>query len=653
MKEPFPRLGAVRRRAKFTGCTVGLLLTIAIALSCFCPVAKAQISPGPLAKAHQSLNGPNNCTKCHSVSTKTPSFRCVECHQEITSELQQHRGLHATFPQSGPPGVGCTKCHSDHNGESFSLLHWDPTPKGFDHSKTGYTLDGKHVGVGCRTCHNASHIAPSLRGLLAAKDLNRTWLGLTPNCTNCHQDQHQGRFGSICAQCHTTTDWKAARIDAHSFDHSKTRFPLTGSHQTVTCEKCHTPGLDGQPRYKGLSFTGCNSCHTDPHKGEFKQGCESCHTTATWKRSSFVSSFDHSKTQFPLLGKHLEAPCLTCHKAGDFKTPIAHSQCADCHQPDPHKGQFSKRPDGGRCESCHAVTGWSPSTFTVAEHARTGFPLVTPHTAVKCTSCHIPAGTLTRFKIKFAACVDCHEDPHHGQFAAEPWRNQCERCHASDTFKTSNMTLAKHQKSTFPLTGGHLAVACNDCHKPIAVSSVAVFHFAQLSCTTCHEDIHHGQFAERMSLLSSSGKPLGCEACHSTKEWQDRSRFDHARTHFALEGSHRSVACIDCHRPPNMEQSMIHVQFAKAPTHCSECHENPHSDQFGARGDNCASCHNSNKWRPSLFDHEKTVFSLKGGHQDVACSSCHTNKKSIEGKLILFYKPTPKACADCHAKKFQ
>jgi hypothetical protein len=178
---------------------------------------------------------------------------------------------------------------------------------------------------------------------------------------------------------------------------------------------------------------------------------------------------------------------------------------------------------------------------------------------------------------------------------------------------------------------------------------VALYHFKQLSCTSCHEDVHKGQFAERMAgRLDEKGRPLGCELCHSTKEWKDMTKFDHSRTKFPLEGSHRVTACVDCHKPPNMELKMIHVQFAAAPTACNQCHENPHADQFGTRANDCAGCHNSNKWKPSLFDHEKTVFSLKGGHQDVACSACHTVKKLVEGNQVVFYKPCPTACADCH-----
>ena len=630
--------GAGRRLA---GVFAGFLLIL------LCLPAHGQISPGPLAKAHQSLDGPANCTKCHAVSTRAVNFRCLECHQEIAAELRSHTGLHATYPQDGAPGAACVKCHSDHNGEKFAMVHWDPTHTGFDHSKTGYVLDGKHATAQCRACHTPQHIPAAARASLTTKDLSHTYMGLSPTCTTCHEDKHKGRFGPNCTQCHNTVDFKQAKLDEKTFDHSKTQYPLTGAHQATPCQKCHTAGPDSQPRYAGLQFSTCSACHADPHKGEFKDPCSSCHTTATWKKSTFTSTYDHSKTHFPLLGKHLEVACLTCHKGGDFKTPIPHILCSDCHK-DQHQGQFLKRADGGKCESCHTAQGWKPTTYSVADHAKSGFPLVSPHGKVKCEQCHTPAGKETRYKVRFAVCVDCHKDEHQGQFADAPWQNRCEKCHDGTTFKTSSFTLDKHQISSFPLTGGHKAVACNDCHKPPVGSKVASYHFSPLHCTSCHDDIHKGQFEKRMALRDGKGNPLGCEACHSTKEWKDLTKFDHDRTDFPLVGSHRAVTCAECHKPPNMELTLTHVQFTSAPKACSECHENPHGDQFGDRGTDCASCHNSNKWKPSLFDHEKTRFSLTGGHQDVSCGACHTLKKPVNGNLVLFYKPTPIACVDCH-----
>ena len=611
--------------------------------------ASAQISPGPLARAHQSLEGPANCTRCHATSVRSRSFLCLECHTEIVAELTQHRGLHATYSQTGAPGTACVKCHSDHNGRDFAIVHWNPTASGFDHAQTGYVLEGKHAGVSCRQCHNERNIDPSARVLLPKKDLNHTFLGLTTRCAACHEDKHQGRFGPDCARCHSTSDWNTTRLNQQEFDHAKTRYPLTGMHRQVACEKCHVSGADGRPRYAGIQFATCGKCHSDPHKGAFKQDCAECHSTSTWKKSPFETKFDHARTSFPLAGKHLEVQCVACHSNGDFKAPVAHALCADCHKPDPHGGQFAARADHGKCEACHNVSGWKPSTFAAADHARTQFPLVRPHDKVSCGECHVPAGAQTQFRIRFSACIDCHRDVHEGQFAGAPWMNRCEKCHTGTTFKTTNYTLTLHEKTRFPLTGGHMAVSCDQCHKAASATGTARFHFEQLACTTCHEDVHRGQFANRMTVRTAGGQAVGCEACHSTKDWHDLSRFNHDTTNFALLGTHRGVACAECHRPPNLERTMLHVRFTEASTECRGCHDNPHADQFGAKATECASCHNTNKWKPSLFDHEKTAFSLKGGHQNVPCASCHVNKRNVNGVMVLFYKPTPKECADCHA----
>ena len=637
--------GGLSQAARAWGCAAAAWLLMGPGPVCM----TAQISPGPLARAHQGLNGPGNCTRCHTASVRSRSFRCLDCHQEIAAELQQRRGLHATYPQGGAPGTACVKCHSDHNGSDFGIVHWTPTSAGFNHAQTGYALDGGHATVVCRDCHKPRNISAGARLQLKSKDLNHTYMGLDTRCASCHEDKHQGRLGADCARCHSTANWKRASLDEGSFDHAQTRFPLTGAHRQVVCAKCHTAGSDGQPRYAGISFATCAGCHADPHKGEFKQDCNSCHSTTTWKGSPFQAKFDHSRTSYPLLGKHLEVACMSCHNGGDFKSPVAHAACMDCHRTDPHGGQFAHRADGGRCEACHTLMGWRPSTFTALEHAHTGFALVRPHERLECAKCHIPAGAQTRFKIPYALCTACHEDAHEGQFAAAPWLNKCEKCHNGATFKSANFTLAQHQAGSFPLTGAHLAVACDQCHKPLKASNVARFHFVALTCATCHEDVHRGQFAGRMRARTSTGRAAGCEACHSTRDWRDLSRFAHDTTRFALLGTHRAVACSECHRPPNLERTMLHVRFDEATIECGGCHENPHAEQFGANAKRCETCHNTEKWRPSLFDHEKTSLSLKGGHQNVACSACHVNRRVVNGVAVLFYKPTPTQCADCHA----
>ncbi len=616
-----------------------------------CLGARAQISPGPLARPHQFLNGDTNCSSCHKFGGQA-ALKCLECHTEIATRLNAHRGLHASY--NIPPGASqeCARCHSDHNGEDFPLVKWDI--KAFDHKQTGYVLEGKHLGLTCNRCHTPARILPQERPAIKVKDLSRTYLGLSPACATCHQDPHGGRLGSTCQQCHNSEDWKSVSVG--QFDHAKTRYPLTGLHAQVACAKCHTPGQDGKPRYTGLPFNQCTDCHSDPHHGSFAQGCQSCHNTAGWKKISLSAvnqRFDHSKTKYPLQGKHASVDCAQCHAGGDFKKPLAFQQCMDCHKPDPHNGQFARRSGGGECAGCHTVNGWKPSTFTAKEHASSAYPLQGGHARLQCEQCHIPKGKDTLFKIKFEHCTDCHADKHAAQFAAAPYFNACERCHNLETYKPSTFTLARHKDTHFALTGGHIAVPCGDCHKESAElqrKPSVIYHWQSLSCTSCHADPHKGQFKERMLQPRTGGTAAGCEACHSTRSWKELSRFDHSKTSFPLLGSHRATACIDCHKPPNLETRLINVDFKTAPTICEDCHEGAHGKQFAKAGvTHCVECHNSLKWKPALFDHDqRTEFPLHGVHRNVRCADCHKLTRLVAGKSVLFYKPTPKECAACH-----
>ncbi len=615
------------------------------------PAANAQISPGPLSRPHQSLSGSTNCASCHKFGGQA-ALKCLECHTEIATRLSARKGLHATYSIPAGSSQECARCHSEHNGEDFPLIKWDI--KTFNHKDAGYTLEGKHAGLACNKCHSPSHISPQERATIKIKDPNRTYLGLSTACATCHEDQHKGRLGPNCQSCHNFVDWKS--INVGQFDHSKTRYPLTGLHAQVQCAKCHTNGADGKPQYVGLPFNQCSDCHKDPHHGSFPQGCQSCHNTSGWKKVSLQAvgeRFDHSKTKYPLEGKHASVECTQCHANADFKKPLAFQKCTDCHKPDPHNGQFAKRPTGTECSSCHTVQGWKPSLFTVKEHATSAYPLQGKHATVDCAKCHIPKGKDTLFKVKFDRCTDCHSDSHAGQFAAAPYFNACDRCHNLEGYKPSTFSLAKHKETKFVLTGGHVAIPCADCHKESSEfqpKPAAIYHWKNLSCISCHVDPHKGQFKERMEEKRPDGSLSGCEACHTTKSWKELSGFDHSKTKFALLGAHRATACIDCHKPPNLETRLINVDFKAAPTQCEDCHQDIHGKQF-AKGNvtRCAECHNSMKWKPALFDHDKrTEFPLRGAPQNVRCAECHKLTRVVDAKTVLFYKPTPKDCATCH-----
>lgn len=633
--------------------TSWLALALAIAgLVLLSPISSsAQISPGPLSRAHSSLTGTTLCNSCHVFGASTPTFKCLDCHKEIADDLANKHGYHFHVRMQNPNGKDCVRCHLEHNGETFHLIHWEPAEQKFDHRLTGYALVGQHASVPCEKCHTTAHMLPSIKTLIKYTDPSKSFFGQSPNCTPCHTDPHKGQLGNQCTKCHNVESWKAEQ----QFDHSKTRYPLTGLHLKVACDKCHKPETTGGPaRYKDMKFDACSACHIDPHRGEFKKACESCHTTSGWKTMLSGFNFDHSKTKYPLLGKHVQVPCSACHVKDDFKRQIPFANCSDCHRPDPHKGQFDSRPKRGECSECHTVDGWKPSLFGVKEHGTSQYPLHGKHAEVECAKCHIPAGKDTIYKVKFAACSNCHKDPHDNQFAAAPCNNRCEDCHSVQDWHRTSFSIAKHRTSRFPLLGAHAAVPCSDCHK-VGLGgrndNVLPFHFEDRSCTACHQDPHKNEFDKQMARKRASGTPFGCAACHSVKSWEDINGFDHSKTKYPLLGAHRTVACSDCHKPTANSES----RFRGTPTQCQACHKDKHDGQFLAKDNltHCAECHNTQRWSPSTFDHDaRTHLPLTGGHANVPCAKCHTQTHVVKNEEVVIYRDTPNKCVDCHGSKF-
>jgi hypothetical protein len=230
---------------------------------------------------------------------------------------------------------------------------------------------------------------------------------------------------------------------------------------------------------------------------------------------------------------------------------------------------------------------------------------------------------------------------HAAQFQAAPYANKCEACHTVNDFQATTFTLTRHRESKFVLSGAHGAVACVDCHKPQPVIGSAVrYRFADTSCTACHRDPHD------ISRLPNSAD--NCESCHTVRTWTTILSFDHSKTRFALDGVHRSVTCLGCHKPANSADNLKRISFKDKQGTCAGCHEDVHGAQFAAKAADCVACHVTARWRPSLFDHEKTRFSLLGAHQSVRCEACHENRRNIGQRLVLVYAGTPKECASCH-----
>jgi hypothetical protein len=366
---------------------------------------------------------------------------------------------------------------------------------------------------------------------------------------------HDNALGGNCASCHDTKAWDKAP----GFDHDKSDYPLDGKHVDVACEKCHlSPTLKTSTNSKGkriplckpVAHKECAACHADPHKGRLSARCSECHVTRGFAVVD-KRDFNHALTRYPLRGEHLAVSCDGCHGKDLARKNPPYSSCGSCHG-DAHGGEATLGGQPADCAACHRVEGFAPSTFTVAQHRQTKYPLAGKHTAVRCAACHgatrpgLPAwsASLSRGSAGVMltgldpACTSCHVDPHAGRYSrpgGAAGDGTCRACHGSDRFRPSRVDVAAHAQYSFSLDGAHRAVPCVACHEEMAAlppattvaaagawgtvhptlvgggSRIASLPFApagRRNCGTCHASPHGDQFRDR----PSGGD---CASCHS------------------------------------------------------------------------------------------------------------------------------------------
>ncbi|MDP2759012.1 MAG: cytochrome c3 family protein, partial [Sideroxyarcus sp.] len=436
-------------------------------------------------------------------------------------------------------------------------------------------------------------------------------------CMDCHKDvgkdvaEKKGYHGRIdlekeCKECHAEhkgRDFKAAEFDQKKFDHKLTDFVLKGGHlgEKAKCETCHKPEKKFReaPSY-------CNDCHKkdDKHKGGLGTDCAKCHVDKDWK----TTQFDHDKTKFKLLGKHIDVKCIKCHIDNKFKdTPLA---CVSCHKKDDDKAHKGKL--GDKCESCHGEKDWKTTKF---DHEKTKFPLLGKHKDVKCDKCHIDK----KYKDTPKLCNSCHkkddDKAHKGKFGPK-----CETCHVEDDWKKIKFDHDKETK--YPLLGKHKKIKCTDCHKgDLYKDKIKV-----TTCVSCHQKAddkaHKGKFGPK------------CESCHVEEDWK-KIKFDHDKdTKYPLLGKHKKTKCTDCHKGDLYKD--------KLKQDCLSCHEKDDKHK-GQEGKKCETCHVETSWKDvDKFNHNRmSTFPLLGKHSLVACKKCH---------LAPTFKDAKPDCWSCHEK---
>ena len=433
--------------------------------------------------------------------------------------------------------------------------------------------------------------------------------GQSPLCLECHEEvaadqKAETGFhsrspqvrGSECRSCHSDhqgRDFEMIVLDPAAFDHDFTDFALSGAHRGASCDACHEQGTLFRE-----AKSECIDCHSDDdaHAGDFGEDCASCHETVQWK----PASFDHSKTEFPLIGEHEGVECSFVSHADGLGASALRRYAHGLSELPPARrrarGPLRKRlcsvPRPPRLEARDLLITRRP---TSRSRARTATFAARRATSIRPT------------KVDLATdCGSCHrlDDVHRGARGAA-----CGDCHSPASWKKTRFD--HEQKSGFELRGAHAEVACEACH-PAGVEAP----IERTGCVGCHseDDAHAGQ-------LVAGG--FDCAECHAEKSWGQSIRFDHGLTRFPLLGLHAAVLCEECHTD---------TRFADARLACVACHESDdvHRSTLGRA---CQDCHSPNGWAVWNFDHDtQTSFALRGHHEGLECAACH-NRRDLGRRL--------------------
>lgn len=353
----------------------------------------------PLLGSHNKVS----CRVCHQVLIfSNIGHQCADCHSDV---------------HQGEFGNECNNCHSPQS--------WENRQESYEkHNQTQFPLLGIHALLDCESCH--------------FKYQRRQFVQTAIECKGCHLETFiqtsnpahaRAGFDLNCENCHfpAALTWEQA-----TYDHSSI-FPLTGAHQDLQCNNCHSTIFAGTP-------TDCYPCHQTDYAGavdpnhvinQFDHDCTVCHNSSAWE----PASFDHASTSFPLTGAHVPLTCQQCHATGYTNTS---TECFACHQQN-----YNGTTDPNhlvahfpiQCNECHTTSAWQPANWN---HDSQYFPIYSgKHNAQwnTCADCHTNPTNYADF-----SCLTCHEhnqtemnDKHNEVPGYSYVSSNCYSCHPTGT----------------------------------------------------------------------------------------------------------------------------------------------------------------------------------------------------------------------------
>jgi hypothetical protein len=298
----------------------------------------------------------------------------------------------------------------------------------------------------------------------------------------------------LCAVLHGPAP--ASGQVSSEFDHFRTRFPLTGAHERVSCETCHMGGVfQGTPSRCAICHDG-SGMRSDAGKSPMHirttNECGDCHLLNAWA----PSRIDHDA----VLGS-----------------------CWDCHNGVVAPGKTAGHPtSSNQCEECHRPTTWLGARFN--------------HVGITsgCFSCH-----------NGVAAPGKH--PGHSQAS-----NQCEDCHRTSTWQGVRFDHAGISSDCFRChngmdatgkSGDHIQSGnvCEQCHSPASWQRIDFDHSGVVgSCSSCHNGMDATGMDPGHFMTSRE-----CSECHTQVRWRP-STFSHMSPGYP--GNHAgNPPCGSCH----------------------------------------------------------------------------------------------------------
>jgi hypothetical protein len=313
---------------------------------------------------------------------------------------------------------------------------------------------------------------------------------------------------------------------------------VTARHSSF-CDNCHymKPYVD---QWKSSSHSGveCVKCHPTQKSAMFGQFVKYVtHTYATRPRafvpdSACLASGCHPGMENSQSVKFMGVSFPHKPHLGKDRRGIR-LRCASCHGSSQEAGHVSV--DKGVCFLCH-FKGQGPAG-----------------TLAGCGSCHGAPSGLTKhggFLFDMKAYVDsgvqcsrCHLTVHEGEGRVS--KSKCFLCHVSHADKITDVAFvhAKHvtQKE----------IRCLECHEPIRHGNIKVLSVLDVSCESCHSNLHSGSKEMYLGVGARGTEDLpsrmfaaqiNCTGCHTEV-------LSEGGTAFLGQGSKKAnpKACAACH----------------------------------------------------------------------------------------------------------